>query len=400
MDLHGRGMNARMLEACDRLGERGSAQGFIVIQPSATSDGLASWAPADESSLLALVRQAHRESGGSLHLVGFSQGASLASRLACATGADSVALLGGADRCLEEHPPPAVLLASGATDGFEPQWQSLVKSLAPSWSPAIATGGLWTMKDWSHGSCRLLALRHELRAALAAVGGHCIPTSDARQPPEGLALGCDSEGDLDWGALVLDHINAADAASSRITCWRHEEPLLLSYPLQDDWMVPPFGRSGDQHWPPSVDETLDYRITGSVTSPLVPRSIAIDGHVRLRVLGPDPDRQGAVRLVVTDARLDMRSGLFKERQPDLPLHAQICPINPSHGFAALDLATGQLMGYVNLDVRGDEAAQLGVTFARLAIAARVHDAGRTLSIDSRSGQTTIHLYGGGARSGG
>jgi poly(3-hydroxybutyrate) depolymerase len=218
-DVHGFGMNAVLEQDHTKLRDRGNAEGYIVVQPSAPGALLqASWSESHDTSILAIMQRVQRVwhvDAKRIHFGGYSQGAFMTWRFVCAH-ADiiaSAAPIAGGQGCSGTGPQtPArevpVFYTHGRTDGLVPfatataQRDGWTANLAFAQTEVIseAADHKWTRYQNANGTVFEFA-EHAWECAFSLgtrpLAGHCFPGSE-------LFLGCGATNAFNYGQAVIE----------------------------------------------------------------------------------------------------------------------------------------------------------------------------------------------------
>lgn len=233
VDVHGLTMSAEMLEANDHLRARGSAAGFVVIQPNANPDPPnASWNPdTDDAKIYDFMMRAaavYAIDPDRLHFTGFSQGGFMSWRFLChhSDVLASVAPAAGASNCVgtpacsftgAEIPARQipVLYMHGTQDtNYVPFScaQPQVDAMAAAWGltvESVDTEADFTRTHYT-GGVDFLAHDYTSSAQIPFIDqtrllGHCFPGSDDPGGATGqlFPFGCDQPAAFVWGEELV-----------------------------------------------------------------------------------------------------------------------------------------------------------------------------------------------------
>jgi polyhydroxybutyrate depolymerase len=236
VDVHGMTMSAAMEEANTELRMRGTAAGFIVIQPNANpAPPQASWSTSDDPTIYDFLTQTlavYQVDMRRIHFTGFSQGGFMTWRFLCdhadmfASVAPAAASTnGGFQACSftgSEVPSRQlpVLYMHGRNDDHyasfswaQPQVDAIVSAWGLSSDGVIASDSTFTRTRWSNASGGSLEfLVHDYTSSAEVVGisstrldGHCYPgsTDPGGAPGQLFSFKCDQTASFTWGAEVV-----------------------------------------------------------------------------------------------------------------------------------------------------------------------------------------------------
>ena len=243
MDVHGLTMSAAMADANDELRMRGSAAGFIVIQPNANpAPPQASWSTTDDPKLFDFLTRAiavYAIDPKRVHMTGFSQGGFMTWRFLCAH-ADvlaSVAPAAAASDCaggpacsftgtdVPSRQMPVLYMHGRMDDDYVPFAtcaQQQVDAMVAAWGLAddgvIASSATYTRTRYSAatgGSVEFLAHDYSSSAEVLGISktrldGHCYPgsTDPGGLPGQLFPFKCDQAADFTWGVEVVAFFTA------------------------------------------------------------------------------------------------------------------------------------------------------------------------------------------------
>jgi poly(3-hydroxybutyrate) depolymerase len=241
LDVHGLTMSAAMEDANMQMRVRGSAAGFVVIQPSANpAPPQASFdQDTDDAKIYDFLTRAtavyhidpHR-----IHMTGFSQGGFMTWRFLCAHSdvLASVAPAAAASNCppalldaacsfTEEQVPTQaipVLYMHGTQDSnyvpfscAQPQVDAAVAAWGLTANGVIASSSTYRRSRWTSSAGGLLELiAHDYSSneqvpfvAQTELQGHCYPGSSdpGGQPGQLFSFKCEQQASFTWGAEVV-----------------------------------------------------------------------------------------------------------------------------------------------------------------------------------------------------
>ncbi|MEX1368319.1 MAG: hypothetical protein AB1Z98_34630 [Nannocystaceae bacterium] len=235
VDVHGFTMSGAMQEANTELRQRGSARGYIVVQPNANPlPPAASWNPGvdDEAvvDFMLRVADAFHADRDRLHLTGFSQGGFMTWRVVC-EHADLFGSVAPAAACgdgaiadcdfgtgQQPSEPVDILYMHGTQDVlvpfacFEVRREAVIAAYGLGDEQVVVEGdGYRHTRHESAGGTVLELLVHEYSAQNTVVlGGHCFPGSDDPGNATGqlFSYACVEPTELHWGDAVLDFFDA------------------------------------------------------------------------------------------------------------------------------------------------------------------------------------------------
>ena len=245
LDVHGLTMSGPMEDANTELRMRGSAAGFVVIQPSATpAPPQASWSADDEPKVFDILTRAiavYAIDPDRVHMTGFSQGGFMTWRFVCAH-ADvlaSVAPAAAASNCASAGGAGPVQAACSFTGAEMPSRklsilymhgradenyipfscaQPQVDAIASAWGlhadGVVASGAGYTRTRWRDAAIdvevELLAHDYTSTAQVPFVSaselqGHCFPGSNdpGNQPGQLFSFRCEQPAAFTWGDEVV-----------------------------------------------------------------------------------------------------------------------------------------------------------------------------------------------------
>ena len=244
LDVHGLTMSAAMEDANSQLRARGSAAGFVVVQPSATpAPPQSSWGESDEPKVfdfLTRARAVYAIDPDRVHMTGFSQGGFMTWRFLCAhadvfasvapaAAASNCAVVGnpaGAPACsftgaeMPSRRVPILYMHGRADDNYipfqcaQPQVDAIVSAWGLTAQGVVASSPTYTRARWSDDTdtvVELLAHDYSSTAQVPFVSaselqGHCFPgsTDPGTQPGQLFSFKCQQPASFVWGAEVVD----------------------------------------------------------------------------------------------------------------------------------------------------------------------------------------------------
>jgi poly(3-hydroxybutyrate) depolymerase len=243
LDVHGLTMSGTMEEANSGLRARGSAAGFVVIQPSANpAPPQASWDADDEPKVFDILTRAIDVYGidaDRVHMTGFSQGGFMTWRFLCAhadvfasvapaAAASNCPVIGnpaGAAACsftgaeVPSRKLPILYMHGRADQNYIPYScaQPQVDAIARAWNltanGVVASASGYTRTRWSDTAgtvVELLAHDYTSSAQVPFVSaselqGHCFPgsTDPGNQPGQLFSFKCEQPAAFVWGSEVV-----------------------------------------------------------------------------------------------------------------------------------------------------------------------------------------------------
>jgi poly(3-hydroxybutyrate) depolymerase len=224
VDTHGYGMIANLQDLHTKLRELGNAAGYIVVNPSAPGEVLAtSWKTENDAQVYAFMQRviaAWHVDPKRIHFTGYSQGGWMTWRFAC-KHADLIASVaplsagtttpGGESCTFAGDQLPArklpILFAHGTTDGLVDFSTAVAQrdTVLAAWqldAPETVASGPdyeWTRRTGADGAI-FEFIQHDWETAFnlgaTPLKGHCFPGS-------GEFLGCGADTAFNWGQTVL-----------------------------------------------------------------------------------------------------------------------------------------------------------------------------------------------------
>jgi polyhydroxybutyrate depolymerase len=248
LDVHGLTMSAAMLDANDGLRARGTAAGFVVVQPNANpAPPQASWTPGtDDDKLFDVLTRAigvFAIDPARVHFTGFSQGGFMAWRMICdhADTFASVAPAAGASSCVGNVPACAftgaelpsqelsILYLHGRMEQNYVPWtcaQPQVDAVVAAWGLAsqgiVDSSATHTRERFTNASGTTLEfLAHDYYSdqffliPQSRLQGHCFPgsTDPGGQPGQLFSFKCEQPAAFVWGQEVVDFFVAHPKAN-------------------------------------------------------------------------------------------------------------------------------------------------------------------------------------------
>lgn len=243
LDVHGLTMSAAMEDANTGLRARGSAAGFVVVQPSANpAPPQASWEEEDEAKVFDILTRAIAVYGidpDRVHMTGFSQGGFMTWRLLCAhadvfasvapaAAASSCPVIGnpaGAAACsftgseVPSRELPILYMHGRADENYipyrcaEPQVDAIASAWGLTANGVVASGAGYTRRRWSDATGTVVELlAHDYTSSAqvpfvlaSELQGHCFPgsTDPGDQPGQLFSFRCQQPSAFVWGSEVV-----------------------------------------------------------------------------------------------------------------------------------------------------------------------------------------------------
>lgn len=221
LDVHGLTMSADMEDANTGMRERGEANGFVVVQPSAPD---ASWDESNYDPVHSFVTEAIEAleiDTDRVHVTGFSQGGHMTFAMICrwpdtwASAAPGAAA--GGDCFTGTGTPPAtgmpVLQIHGTGDvlvafsAAEAQRDGVIAAwgLGAGTQVDAGTGFARTRYEGTDGAL-LEFLQHDYESPVFYLQGHCYPGSEdpGNAPDQIASFACDPPNAFVYGEVVMD----------------------------------------------------------------------------------------------------------------------------------------------------------------------------------------------------
>ncbi len=243
LDVHGLTMSAAMEEANSELGARGTAAGFVVVQPSANpAPPQSSWSTDDEPKVYDFLTRAlavYAIDPDRVHMTGFSQGGFMTWRFLCAhadvfasvapaAAASNCAVVGnpsGAPACsftgaeMPSRKLPILYMHGRADHNYipyscaQPQVDAIVNAWGLTLDGVIDSSPTHTRTRWSGSGTVVELLAHDYSSSAqvpfvsaSVLQGHCFPGSNdpGTQPGQLFSFKCEQPAAFVWGNEVVD----------------------------------------------------------------------------------------------------------------------------------------------------------------------------------------------------